>query len=379
MNSELPNPLDSKYEGMRILNDRGIKEGLKNDLIPITPALNLNDEERFQPATLDVKIKEVDESDINFPIENEHLHWTAPNEIRTILAGSKANVILTETIDALYPHIFPLWEARSSLRRLGLYTVSHSLLWNEADGTHIELANFSVNDIHFNENERIAQIFFLVEPFKNSPKNLGDKVRKLDMGIELKNDMHVHYLVNKGLLDVSPELIMSNQYIQVTAGHIAYRIKKINGGIDFAKRKDYSQNELLEPIDISKGYEIKPYEHIIIETEQKFALSEKVGIWFWDNEIISLRDGKGAEMTLENALKNIGNFPFINMADGWIDPGYNGGFSRQPKWASKGRIVKPGDVLGFGQVFYFPNGVENPYGKVKGSQYQGDVTTKVSK
>ena len=37
-------------------------------------------------------------------------------------------------------------------------------------------------------------------------------------------------------------------------------------------------------------------------------------------------------------------------------------------------------ALPFGQVFYFPNGVERPYGSEElGSQYQGKQTTEFSK
>ncbi len=69
----------------------------------------------------------------------------------------------------------------------------------------------------------------------------------------------------------------------------------------------------------------------------------------------------------------------MNLSEGWIDPGYKGGFSRQPKWVSfegNKRIVRPGDVLGFGQVYYFPNGVERPYGTA-GNNWQGNMSTRI--
>ncbi len=56
----------------------------------------------------------------------------------------------------------------------------------------------------------------------------------------------------------------------------------------------------------------------------------------------------------------------------WIDPGYGdsnaGIMTRFPK--IPGTVIQPGCIIGFGQIFYFPSGVERPYGsEALASQY----------
>ena len=46
----------------KYLNDRGIKQAIEYGFLKIYPDLDFNDSTRIQPATLDVKIHEIDSS-----------------------------------------------------------------------------------------------------------------------------------------------------------------------------------------------------------------------------------------------------------------------------------------------------------------------------
>ena len=65
-----------------------------------------------------------------------------------------------------------------------------------------------------------------------------------------------------------------------------------------------------------------------------------------------------------------GNFYIYIVRNSWIDPGYRGMMTAFPKLL--GKTVQVGDVVGYAQAFYFPKGVERPYGsEVLNSHYQG--------
>lgn len=379
----LPNPLDRAYTGLRILSDRGIRAALEQGLIAVYPEVDFSEDERFQPATLDVKIKRIEDLDINYPFIDEF-----PARMRdplTIPPGSKANISLTELIYCTAPRfLYPLWEGRSSVRRLGLYNANARYFFMGPKSSQIEMGNFSQNAVTFSKGNRIAQLFFVARPFSDSypfedEHETGEKIRALDMGIQIIDSESARSFVKKGDLAVYPKLTQRYGRVLVHASNTAYRLRKLDEPFYFQIKDNYSQEQLLQPIDISDGYEIKPYEHIIIETEESFELSDKVGIWFWDNLLSTYRNSNKSFAHM-NRIGTMRNIRLTNLPDGWIDPGYKGGFSRQPKWISEarvGRIVHPGDILGSGAIYYFPNGVANPYGTIKGNQWQETVETKV--
>jgi hypothetical protein len=128
-------------------------------------------------------------------------------------------------------------------------------------------------------------------------------------------------------------------------------------------------------LNLGKGHTIKPYEHIDIETAESFKLSPFVGIEFYNNPMRKFLKQVRKRPT-EEMMENL---DLTAMIDGWVDPGYVGPFSRQPKWFTTSR-VKPGDVIGYGRAIYFPNGVGNAYGSsTLGSQYQQAKASAISK
>lgn len=353
-----------------ILSDKGISQAIELDMIRVNPSEDLKENtKRIQPATLDVKINEIN---ISKPIQMDEYSQDISYKKTTLQSKFISDVGLTERISISHPEFMKITcEARSSIRRLGGFIpYQGNLFFSDAENSRLKIGNFSCNDIHFKEEDRLAQLFFSVS-FSKDYENLTEiyeQIRSLDKGIAIKKNKSLKLLHKKGFMKLSPKLKVYKGLVKVHASDKAYRMKKVDGGIDFNKRDEYCKSELLESIDISKGYTIRPFEHIIIETLEKFELSSHVGIRFWDNfsNQVSLKD--------KHFLNNI---EMYNLTDGWIDPGYNGGFSRQPKWV--GKTIYPGDVIGFGQVFYFPKGVGVVYGDEKiGSQYQHNKETKFS-
>ncbi|MCF7901700.1 hypothetical protein K9L67_05760 [Candidatus Woesearchaeota archaeon] len=373
---KIPDPLDINRCGIRILSDKVILAAIDAGFISIDPKIDFSlEKNRLQPSTLDVKLDYVDE------FISRRNNSVLFNEDELILpAHSECVLNLTEKIsfegfgDYNHKFIFPSVEGRSSVRRPGGYVLYMGNTFIDAGSrSQIELGNYSCNNIVFEKNERIGQVFFKIDPFLDKYYfNYEDKklveimdfARSLEMGVEINSDDELKSIVAEKYLDISPSVISKNGFIAVRASDKAYRMKKLEDSLVFSKRDEYSNDDLLEPIDISNGYKIMPKEHIIIETIESFDLSSHVGIRFWDN-------------LLGNVLGNINisavdlfkNIDLINLSDGWIDPGYVGGFSRQPKWNSP-RFVRPGDIIGYGQVFFYPKGTKNMYGdKILDSQY----------
>ncbi len=385
---KLPNPLDNKLmwcESKRILSDTGIRQAIDAGLWLINPPLNPADGKRIQPATLDVCIDHVEGSEpicpgFDIPYNFRSTLTLAPRAVSTVCMTESINAASFDVGRFLAPSV----EARSSVRRLGGFAAKCGAYFT---GHDIELGNFGVNPIVFKKGERVAQLFIQVRPYSDYDAcgevipelhELGEKVRSLDMGVEIKENQHLKDLVKDGHLGITPSLECSLGMIKVHAGDVAYRFKQMDE-IDFSNRDKYG-DDCQEQIDIRNGYQVKPFEHIIVPTRESLKLSPNVGIRFWD----SLCDFRIKQKHMGGSWKKRSislsqNVELLNITDGWIDPGYQGGFSRQPKWVT-GRWIHPGQCIGYGAVFWFPNGVGKQYGSSElGSQYQGQQKTAFAK
>lgn len=372
-------PLNPKRTGTRLLSDQGIRQAFQEGLLTLTPPLQDN---QLQPASLDLCIEHVQPDG---PANQRKWHFdrqSTENNSLMLLADHLHQVSLTQRLEST-DHQYLSWncEARSSLRRLGVYIPLSGFYMQLPEGLpQIEVSNYSPNDINFRKGERIVQFLFTVHPWSldeqlDGETAYGKQVRSLDMGIEL-NGADIRSLHGREFT-IEPRLRIQRHHVVVHASATAYRFRKV-GTIEFNKRNELNREEILEPVDISEGYEIQPGEHLIVETRETFHLSNKIGIRFWDNLIPDVM-GRHPNNFEERARQFSENLDLVGITDGWVDPGYQGTFSRQPKWFTPGRIIYPGIRLGMGQVFYFPNGTERSYGSNEiGSQYQNQDGTRLA-
>ncbi len=397
-------PLNINLKGLRFLNDRGISQAVDYGLIKINPGIDFEkDKKRLQPSTLDLKLAQVEDS---FELVGSYpVDFSFDQNKTKIVARSKNEILLTEEIkhDRQIPEfnldfIFPVIDGRSSVRRLGCFVPNHgTMFYAHNDGTTVELNNYSANDIYFDKGERVVQSFFRIDPFKDqilrgmditimdliqvkvpaiTSKNLEEifeKARSLDMGIEITTNEQLEWLQKEGYMKISPNVKFKDGYVLVHASKNASSINKIDGGIIFSKRKEYA-DKLHKPLNITNSYTIKPFEHIDIETVEQFELSQHVGIQFYNNPADKFLD----QVRQNSTSVSIDNLSLTHMIDGWVDPCYEGPFSRQPKWFSKTH-VKPGDIIGYGKAIFYPNGVQTGYGDASlGSQYNKAKATAIA-
>lgn len=377
----LPDPLDPTLQGWRYLTDTGIRQALAAGAISITPDRGVAG--RIQPATIDVCIEGIDELG-HIDEELPTLEARARAGKIAIPGRAAARIRLTELLEPGrgYEQLLGfLYEGRSSVRRFGMYNPHAGLDWRFEGRSNIDLWNWSDNDIYFDPGERVSQAFVRVFPYADKTylddpgTSEGDLVRSLDMGIRIERDEDLQTLLDEKLLEIDgPILHRVDGMFAVHASDEAYRFRRLRGGIDFTRREEIDKHDALEPIDIRGGHKVRKHEHIIVETLQGFRLSEYVGIHFLDSPIgLSqyMRHTQSLPIPHENSHLN-------SLWDGWVDPGYEGGFSRQPKWMS-GREIFPFDVLGWASVVYYPNGTSKLYGDPSlDSQYQGKTRTEFS-
>ncbi len=382
----------------KYLNDRGIKQAIEYGFLKIYPDLDFNDSTRIQPATLDVKIHEIDSSsELDNRSKLKHFRGTMVEARSYNEIGLTELILHDRKIKRLnVDFIFPFIEARSSVRRLGGFVPTQGrYFYSSNERSFVELNNYSHNNIIFEKGERFAQVFFKVDPFAHkwhggytldnlksmnfeNPEELlrdlnetFEKVESLDYGIEIKTNEEIDWLLRKGYLEVSPKVKIKNGCLLVHASDEAHKIKKIDEPIYFSQRKKYV-DKIHEKIKLKKGFVLNPKEHIDIITVESFKLSEHVGIHFYNNPL-------SKATTSWNNESISSNFELVSVADGWVDPGYEGPFSRQPKWFTP-QVINPGDIVGYGKLIYYPNGVGSVYGSEKlGSQYNNAKANAISK
>lgn len=406
-NISLPSPLQDDFSSplsaIRILSDKGIKQAIKEGFLRVDPSIDFSSpfDKRLQPATIDLRLEALQSHfrpgtgegeeisnlrKFDGRLRANQMHWVSFSD----------NIIFERATTEMGVNFLSYFlDGRSSLLRLGA-VVLNPFAQSQILGIENLIYNVSPNDIILDNGERIAQSFIRVETFADLhliPFNLGsrppyteqgDKVRALDMGVQVQINKQLDALSELGLMKI--ERIRGKKFeswrglILLHAAR-AYRMKRIEGGIKFSERGKYEHGELFEPVDIRNKYDIKEGEHLVVEVEESFELSDRVGISVLNNLIgkgipggVDLRafippkvyDAGDITRSLEMSAIN---FNLRNLRNSWIDPGYAGMMTGFPKLL--GKSIQTGDVVGYGQAFYFPNGVGRPYGSAElGSQYQ---------
>lgn len=364
------------YSDRRLLTDRGIREAEAMHMLRLEPKL---DEKQRQPASIDLKF--------DYVIESETLpRWTVEQvntfDNKNALMPKCASMVMTTNSMSFDNVLMPYAELRSSMRRLGCYSripainVAYGLGSFGLDSYSIalEIANYSSMKIKLKKEDRIAQLMVF---FDSPPKEALDNGNmyftpnisredykrhlELDHGYEVNSQSELRSLISKGYLSVEPKPVFKKNLIEVHAGKYA-RVLRKEGDIEFSSRPD--ARELFEEVELP--YKMKAGEFVDVDTVESLGLSKHIGIIFY------------SEYLFENFFRSADAMHRLRVDselawkwDGWIDPGYDGMFSRQPKtYYEKGKLIKPGDVLGYGSVYFFPNGVERQYGSDGlGSQY----------
>lgn len=348
------------------LSDRGIKQAVEQGLLSFNPSL---EDRQIQPASIDLLLDEVVDY---FPIpEHGMKDWKMPEEDFLIPAHSTAELKSTQWLafaEALRFHS----ELRSSLRRLSCYIDNKGATTLDMESQRLSAAvvNPSGIDIKLHSGDKIAQLLFCFNKFPLIGESYDMEYERtyrllceVDCGCVVST-REAKRLLSEGYFSM-PNAKFWRGMLEVHAGSKA-RVLRKSLRIDFSNSKDIS--DAFE--DVKLPYLLRPGEHIVVETRENFELSPHIGIHFRDYTLGSRRGFFPRMKCFERMNADflwLGDIP-----DGWVDPGYKGILTRQPKtFYEKGVLIRPGQLLGHGTIIFFPNGVERPYGSEGlGSHYQ---------
>ncbi len=369
----------ARKEPFLILNDRGIRQAFKKKKIVSDMK---NDDIQIQPASLDCRVLELDWDDLDISAFGNFGRPKRMSEFG-IPAYNSMEAIFTQWFDYNTLHFHPSVVLRSSLGRVGVAPVIKGLMnsWSDEKKVRksgVRIANYSPNNIAFDPGERFAQIMwgmdfkgsgFVDDPkYQKEVRKFVDIVSQLECGIEVKDERTLRDMVDQGLYSVNPMLTLRQGFIVLHASSEAYHFREV-GTVRLSEKR----SDLLEPVDISKGYTPQPGEHLLVKAREHLKLSDKVGIHFIERPVFNLNQGERERLrSFQVASTNL-----VNAA--WFDPGYEGIYMAHVKNIDKFPVdIRPGDPIGFGCVFYFPKGVERPYGSAAlQSHYQGAKTAQV--
>ncbi len=370
-------------EPFLILNDRGLRKSLDMRLIKSDVKV---EDVQIQPASLDCKVSDidvVDEPAATFGFFGRPRHdfydFGIPCYVMADVAFSQN---FRYNVKNFHPHVV----LRSSLGRVGIAPITHALIpiYTDEVGlkSGVEVANFSPNDVELDHGDRFAQVLWglsfkgIVDEGKarlrKDAVKFLDVVGSVESGIEIKDENLLRYMSSQGLFSVSRELVLHQGFVVLHASNEAYRLRDV-GRIKLSEKR----SDLLEPVDISNGYTPKPGEHLLVKARESLKLSDRVGIDFLGNfmAICGLLNEPGERGSRRRF--QVGATNLVNAA--WFDPGYEGIYMAHIKNVDTLPVdIRPDDQIGFGCVFYFPKGVERPYGSAAlQSHYQGAKTAQV--
>ncbi len=406
-----------------MLTDNQIRRLIQDDVVNITPS---PEENQFQPASLDWRIGAVeifDNKTISSNVLKNNIHnkaflknlkgkkWLDFIESQHIFAdncdknirplnkdesfiiepGQQADIYSFEQFK-IPEGLFLLSELRSSNGRRGLSPVdgyTQNLLYEGR--VKMSVVNKNPNSLKFYRGDRFAQLFFEVtDKFRYIPMNSLTGIDDYSLlnryntsfdsvaitsedipSAQLMGKEGINDLISKGLLEVSPEVKIHNNQIVFTCSDTASSFKKNFGIID--TYEDYDDNVLYDKIDLSRGHMLKGDDLLVVKLEQYLKLSNHVGILLKLshplNDNYQHKDEAHSYSVNDNYLFN------HKVGAGWIDPGYEGQVTMHD-WTNLINLLREGDVVMTGTVYYFPEPVGNSYGSGKlGSHYVNNSIT----
>ncbi|MBU1989069.1 MAG: hypothetical protein KKD94_06350 [Nanoarchaeota archaeon] len=239
------------------------------------------------------------------------------------------------------------------------------------DGAFMEIRNAQEYPVSIEIGTKIAQVLWLQHKIVYStdcsdPKEFMKPIFNnplLCIGEIIDSDLNLQALIDLGELQISPECYYtSTGQILLHAGKTETKNKQ--------KHVILYKDGRTEGIDItsieSENHIIKPGEFVDIQTLESIKLSDKIGMLVkydvfnpFDDELFQVTTSEDYWLTKISG-------------GGWIDPGYEGGFSVQRKSFLEEVIIKEGEPVAIGIIFSFPDGVSKKYGHHRGSHYQGN-------
>jgi len=355
-----------------ILSDKGIEQVLDRGLIKTDEGIK---PEQIQPASLDVRIGSVriwgDEAKRK---ENEYFekqiekgNFDAEPGIKfckyikykngksfDVPPNAHIEIRILENIKFNLKDIVAFYDLKSSRGRMSFSNYTVPKLDEDKEGYYISLMNQNPNPIRLYCGDKFAQLFFSL--------NNKKLINKIYHGHLIRNEKEFEKI--KKFIEIQPKPIFKDGFLILNTGEKLLRFKRDLGIID--TKKQYSDKELYQETKLDKNYIQKIGESVIISSKERIELSNKVGLQLLHHFPITQ---KSTFTKINSELALIQN-DILNA--GWVDPGYCGKVTAHPYLYKNPKIIKKGDLLALGLIYFFPDGTKRSYGsKELNSHYQG--------
>jgi deoxycytidine triphosphate deaminase len=349
------------FQGMQVLNDKGIRKALEKGSIRIKPQLR---QEQFQPNTLDVRIGKVllyepkgiiipGESDISVIIDPDDIKPTKvfPDKADkpiVIPPYNFAEIYFHENIEFDPDKYYLDIELRSSRGRNGLRLINGNIERDENGDMFVGVNNLNVNSVRLYGRDRFAQLFFMgnsqdIEADGHVVQNENEARELCDLISDEKLDLH-------GI------------FVKLKVGDRILKYKK-RGTID--SRKKYRESSLFE-IYNNEDVKINVGDVVIVQLAPELHLPDNIGLRLLNTipytQKTNLIGPDTSMLFLEHQSVNAG----------WVDSGYEGFVTAHPRVTKFDGMLKRGDDVCFGLLYKYKNSVNTKYGSSKlKSNYQG--------
>lgn len=341
-----------------VLSDRGIEEAIKIGEIQVSNQERVLSREAplLQPASLDL-VLDADQRDrtteplpllerlSNMPYADPLQHHPEVGSNFVTFWPGFATKSKLDTVLRYQSSLEPILEIRSTMRRHGLDKL---LQGGNTPENHSSVVIHNMVDFPVSV-EIGSKLCQAIWKRKNEERKAA-QVRDLNPGegYIVTKDEEIHALVQSG------EIYIDGRTAMVQDGMLCFYAgtrEARNKSRHVIITKDNRKHGVEMTYDEKDTHIFNAGEFIEIETNRKMGLSGRVAI-----QVQSLPE--------DGEVRGVG----------WIDPGYQGPFSIQPKTYEPEKHIKAGQLVAVGRVMFFPHGVRRAYGSTEvGSQYHKPV------
>lgn len=360
----------------RLLNDREILLAIEKGLIDLEdPDMYLGERkyDLIQPASMDLILRDIDGAHPILPGGDDvplKVHDDVCENYVTFWPQSESEVII-ENLKWFNGNLLNVFvEVRSTLKKMGLdagfmpYGIGFGM-----EGGFIHLRNPQDYPVSIEKGTKIAQALWINKRLLSSSERDRYFIENPDLigsGICISNNNDLEILVEQGDLWLGEKPVFEKGVVLFHAGEIETR----NFQEHMVLHRDGKPNFSNLTTKKIKYHNLKPGRFSDIRTREKMRLSGRVGIFVRYHADYY---GRRRNLTGEDLF-----LTHYGSSGGWVDPGYGKSskdgavFSVQRKAFTNSWTIRSGSVVGYGRVFFFPKGVETPYGHPRrNSLYQG--------
>jgi deoxycytidine triphosphate deaminase len=362
------------------LTDRGIEEAIRSNWIELhRPEEYLEDlKNMIQPASMDIVMHGQGEFSTEYALPLGHTllskRGESPGENFVTFQPGEDTVVVNTNVEWTKEPLIPIFEIRSTLRRLGLEVGPIGPMYSPGEGCELQIRNLRRYPISIEVGTKVGQ-FLIYEYDPNAWE--GERLSvPFDKGRMVASRRDLEGILSRGELRITPSPMITDYGIVLFhAGDTQTRYEQVHHLVLQEDKKTYDWHDgKMVPLQsrdrTMQRHRVLPGDFVSVRTQEDVQFSNTVGMRVYP---YLPRFGEwGRRKPHSDAVFK------MRHSGGWIDPGYGKDkpasfFVQAQNGSDKPQVIMPGDVVAVGVVHYYPQGVGNAYGAHRGSNYAGQT------